>query len=421
MNHNKNDNIDLEELPKEVVERYCRQMTLSEISSNNQMKLLNSKVLIIGAGGLGSPCLMYLAGSGVGTIGIVDGDVVESSNLHRQVIHSTKNIGINKALSAQMFINNYNPLIKVITHQERFNNKNAYNITKEYDMLIDCSDNPATRYLVNDIAVLLNIPLVSGSAIRFQGQLTVLVTNEINNKINNNNLNNNIGCYRCLFPTPSPALTVGACSEEGVFGPVPGVIGVLQATEALKLIIQLKEGLLCNKMLIYDAVDMKFKVFKIKGKKLNCVICGDKKITSKEWITNFNYEEFCIPSSCKLPKRVILPEKHNIKWNEINDINNNNKIFIDVRPEDQFNFVNTNRKDLLTRINCINIPLDKLNNHIKNNTLPKDKEVYCMCRAGNKSTYAVDLLIKNGYTKVYNIEDGILGYNKLIDSNMPIY
>ena len=269
-------NVDLEDLSKDMVERYCRQMILPEILTKYQLDIINSRVLVIGAGGLGSSCLMYLAGSGIGTIGIVDGDFVETSNLHRQIIHKNDNKGKNKALSASEFIKSYNPLVSVNVYEEHLSNKNAFDIVSTYDIIIDCTDNPASRYLINDIAVLFNIPLVSGSAIRYQGQLTVYVNNTTNKKEIND-----IGCYRCLFPIPSPTLTVGSCNEEGVFSPVPGTIGILEATEALKILINQKEGLLTNKMLTYDCLEMKFKVFKIKGKKENCKICSKDSILTK--------------------------------------------------------------------------------------------------------------------------------------------
>ena len=205
--------INKEPLSKEEIERYCRQMLLSEIGSEGQLKLKESKVLVIGAGGLGAPCLLYLSGAGIGKIGIIDGDVVDTSNLHRQVIHNTPNKGLSKSKSAAQAVQLLNPFISITTYEEHLTRNNCLEVCSKYDLLIDCSDNPATRYLASDVAVILNIPLVSGSAVKWEGQLTVYV-----NDSTNKNEKTDIPCYRCMFPTATPASAVCNCSDAGVFG-----------------------------------------------------------------------------------------------------------------------------------------------------------------------------------------------------------
>ena len=262
-------------LKKVEVERYCRQVILPEIGPQGQNLISKAKVLVVGAGGLGAPCLMYLAGAGVGEIGIIDGDCVDTSNLHRQIIHTTINKGINKAKSAAQYIQSLNPNLKVNTYEEHLTNKNALQILINYDLLIDCCDNPATRYLTNDICVILNKPLVSGSAVKWEGQLTIYIKDSLNQN------NNSLPCYRCLFPIPPPSAAVCNCADAGVFGPVPGVIGTMQANEAIKLIIGAKDKILSRRMLAYDAYEMTFKIFKLRMKKSDCIACGDVEICSK--------------------------------------------------------------------------------------------------------------------------------------------
>lgn len=405
----------LNQLSNTELERYCRQAILPEILSKNQIKIINSKVIVIGAGGLGCTCLMYLAGSGVGCIGIVDGDNVEVSNLHRQVIHMTSNIGKNKASSAEEYINKFNPLVKTKVYQSFLSNKNAYEIVSNYDLIIDCTDNPGSRYLINDIAVLLNIPLVSGSAIRYQGQLTVYISNDTSNKVRSEE--ENIGCYRCLFPIPSPSNTVGACNEEGVFSPVPGTIGILQATEALKLIIGMKDSILSNRLLTYDAIEMKFRVYKLKGRRHECEVCGEKKVT-KEYIEGFNYKDFTSQEACQSKKRVDLPIENQVNWKEIllnkEKLNETDNIFIDVRSKEQFDLYKLNEE----RIFLVNLPMEML--LIEDSSLIydkyHDKTVYIYCRSGNKSTIAVDYLLNTCLLKrVYNLNGGYIEYMKMIN------
>jgi adenylyltransferase/sulfurtransferase len=258
--------------PEQAV-RYSRHIILPEIGGVGQRKLLNAKVLLIGAGGLGAPTAMYLGAAGVGTIGIVDFDTVDLSNLHRQIIHGHANIGRPKVESARDKINDINPDVNVVLHNEPLTSQNALEILGQYDIIVNGCDNFATRYLVNDAAYLLGKPIVDGSIFRFEGQATVYMPGK--------------GCYRCLFPSPPPPGAVPSCAEAGVLGALPGMIGIIQATETVKLILELGEPLV-NRLLLYDALAMEFREVKIR-RDPECPLCGDNP-TIKELI---DYEVFC--------------------------------------------------------------------------------------------------------------------------------
>lgn len=238
-------------LTANLIERYSRQMFLSEISYQGQKKIVNSRVLVVGAGGIGAPALYYLAGMGIGTIGIIDGDKVEESNLHRQILHKNKRIGMNKALSALKTLSKYNPNPKYEVYPENLTIKNANEIIKKYDIVLDASDNALTRYLLNDAVHLNKKILISGSALGWEGQLTVF------------GFETDAPCYRCLFPIcPKNMMT---CGEAGVVGMVPGIIGLLQAIETMKIIVGVP-GILSKEMLVYDSIRSVFKKAKLRGK-----------------------------------------------------------------------------------------------------------------------------------------------------------
>ena len=253
------------ELTQEEHERYSRQLLLSELSLPKQLLLKHSKILIIGAGGLGSPCLTYLTGAGIGTIGIIDDDSVSLSNLHRQVIHTSNSTNINKAISAKHFLSSLNPFTVINTYPYALTRSNAVSIIKEYDLAIACCDNPQTRYLINDVCALLNKPFISGSSVRWDGQLSVHVKDAQGNKV---------ACYRCIHPNVPNDDMVAKAKDVGVIGTAPGVIGTLQANEAIKFVIGENEGLLCGKMLMYDGLDMKIKVVRLRGCREECIVCG---------------------------------------------------------------------------------------------------------------------------------------------------
>ena len=239
--------------------RYSRHLILPEVGEAGQRKLLDARVLIVGAGGLGSPAALYLAAAGVGTLGIVDDDVVDDSNLQRQVIHSTERIGMGKAVSAQAAISALNPDVEVITHETRLGKENVLEILGSYDVILDGTDNFATRYLINDACVLLNKPNVHGSIFRFEGQATTFVASEG-------------PCYRCLFPSPPPPELAPSCAEAGVLGLLPGMIGMIQATEAVKLVLGIGEPLI-GRLLMYDALAMEFRELRL-AKDFQCPMCG---------------------------------------------------------------------------------------------------------------------------------------------------
>ena len=255
--------------------RYSRHFLLPEVGEAGQQKLLESKVLLIGAGGLGSPAGLYLAAAGIGTIGIIDDDVVDESNLQRQILHTTAFIGKPKVESAAATINALNPDVRVVPHIERLNPNNAFTILGAYDVIVDGSDNFSTRYLVNDVSVLLNIPVVHGSIFRFEGQATVFDPERG-------------PCYRCIFPEPPPPELAPNCSEAGVLGVLPGVIGLIQATETIKVILGIGETLV-GRLLAYDALDMRFRELRI-PKDPECPMCGEHRPASIEGI---EYTDVC--------------------------------------------------------------------------------------------------------------------------------
>jgi len=262
---------------EEQIKRYARHIILPEVGGKGQEKLLNSKVLVIGAGGLGSPAILYLAAAGVGTIGIVDFDVVDFSNLQRQVIHNTERVGTPKVESAKKTVEMLNPDVKVITYNTRISKENIMAIIKDYDVVLDGTDNFPTRFLINDACYFAGKPLVSAAMLRFEGQVSVF---DYRNKENS-------PCYRCLFPEPPPPGLVPTCQEAGILGSIGGIMGCIQATEAIKLILGIGEPLV-GKLLIMDALSMDFRKVKLR-KDPNCPLCGEKPVI-KELI---EYEQVC--------------------------------------------------------------------------------------------------------------------------------
>jgi adenylyltransferase/sulfurtransferase len=260
-------------LTPERVTRYSRHLIMPQVGSIGQRKIFDAKVLIVGAGGLGSPVALYLALAGVGTIGIVDFDVVDLSNLQRQILHQNDDVGKRKVVSAKETLNAYNPDVKVVTHEEPLHSENAMQIISQYDIIVNGADNFAARYLVNDACVFLKKPLVDGSILMFDGQATVYLPGE--------------GCYRCLYPTPPPPGMVPSCAEAGVLGAMCATIGSIQATEVLKLILGIGESLR-GRLLLYDALTMEMRQVRVR-RDPNCVVCGDNP-TITELI---DYDEFC--------------------------------------------------------------------------------------------------------------------------------
>ncbi|GBC88445.1 putative adenylyltransferase/sulfurtransferase MoeZ [bacterium HR13] len=262
---------------EEQIKRYARHIILPEVGGKGQEKLLNSKVLVIGAGGLGSPSIFYLAAAGVGTIGIVDFDVVDFSNLQRQILHTTDRVGVPKVESARMTIERLNPDVKVITYNTMLNKHNIMDIIKDYDVVLDGTDNFPTRFLINDACFFAGKPLVSAAMLRFEGQISVF---DFRNKEQS-------PCYRCLFPEPPPPGLVPSCQEAGILGSIGGIMGCIQATEAIKLLLGIGE-LLVGKLLVMDALSMDFRKVKLR-KDPNCPLCSER-ATIKELV---EYEQVC--------------------------------------------------------------------------------------------------------------------------------
>ena len=248
-----------------------------------QIKLKNAKVIVIGAGGLGSSCIMHLAGSGIGKICIVDNDVVDEQNLHRQIIHNVNNIGMNKALSAKQFANLLNPKIEVIALNESFTNKNGLKLCENYDIIIDCCDNPKTRFLCNDIAVILNKPFISAASVRWDGQIGVYVKNCKGEKL---------PCYRCLNPKAPLKENVKKCAQVGVIGTLPSIMGTLEANETIKFILGKDEQILQRKIIIFDGYDNKIKIMKTRNYQDDCIVCGKNKKLNRDNISEYDYDLF---------------------------------------------------------------------------------------------------------------------------------
>ena len=259
---------------KEQIERYSRHIILKEVGGMGQTRLLESKVLLIGAGGLGSPIGVYLAAAGVGTLGIIDDDVVDLSNLQRQILHGTSDIGTPKTESAEASITEMNPDVKVIPYNERITSANAFKILEQYDLIVDGCDNLPTRYLLNDASVMLGKPIVHGSIFQFEGQVTVFYPGKG-------------PCYRCLYPEPPPPGMVPSCQEAGVFGVLPGIIGTIQAVEAIKILLDIGEPLI-GTLLLFNALTMDFKRLKLRQDK-DCPMCGENPSVTEL----IDYEEFC--------------------------------------------------------------------------------------------------------------------------------
>ena len=382
----------LPELSRDEILRYSRHLLIPEVGLEGQRKLKNSSVLIVGTGGLGSPVALYLAAAGVGRIGLVDYDVVDSSNLQRQVIHGTSTIGKLKVESARDKLLDLNPDIQVDVFNEPFTSENALRIARDFDLILDGTDNFPTRYLTNDVAVFLGKPNVYASIYRFDGQVSVFYAKEG-------------PCYRCLFPEPPPPGLVPSCAAGGVLGVLPGTIGTLQATEALKLLLGIGEPLI-GKLLLYNALDMSFDFVKLK-KNPNCHVCGPN-ADIKELI---DYEEFCgVPShdhdegSAGAGLDITAPElSERLKANHLK--------LLDVREPHEL--------EISALPNAVNIPLGELAGRLSE--LDSADEMVVFCKAGSRSARALELLASAGFKKAKNLKGGINAWAREVDSNLPIY
>jgi adenylyltransferase/sulfurtransferase len=389
---------ELPELSNDEIKRYSRHLIMPEVGIEGQRKLKAGSVLCIGAGGLGSPAALYLAAAGVGKIGIVDFDVVDFSNLQRQIIHGTPDVGRSKLASAKDRLNAINPHVEIETFEEMLSSENAMRLFANYDIILDGTDNFPTRYLVNDACVLLGKPNTYGSIFRFEGQASVFATK-------------NGPCYRCLYPEPPPPGLVPSCAEGGVLGVLPGIIGIIQATEAIKLMTGLGEPLI-GRFLIYDALRMKFRELKLK-KDPDCPVCGTHPTVTKL----IDYEEFCgVHPPAKDPEPASVASGKTATELTALDLktrlDRGDKLtIVDVREPNEYQ---------ICRIpGSVLIPLGEIPRRYAE--LNKDDELIMQCKSGARSAKAADFLRTVGFTKVLNLKGGILDWIDKVDPSQPKY
>lgn len=389
------------ELSREEVKRYSRHLIMPEVGMAGQKKLKAASVLLIGAGGLGSPLAMYLAAAGIGRLGLVDYDVVDYSNLQRQVIHGTGDVGRPKLDSARERIEAINPHVQVDSYPVPLTSENALEIIEPYDIVIDGTDNFPTRYLTNDACVLLGKPNVYGSIFRFEGQVSVFYAEEG-------------PCYRCLFPEPPPPGLVPSCAEGGVLGVLPGTIGALQATEAIKLILGVGESLV-GRLLLYDALDMSFNEVKLR-KNPNCPVCGENP-TVTELI---DYEQFCgMPAhdhslyvTAENGDQAAVPAITPRELKEELDAGES-PLLLDVREPHEWEISN------LAPYGAVLIPQDRVEERMGELDTAQDIVVYC--RTGARSATVIRQLQEHGYTRLKNLAGGINRWAEEIDQELPTY
>jgi adenylyltransferase/sulfurtransferase len=376
------------DLTREEFLRYGRHTILPEVGIEGQKKLKASRVLLIGAGGLGSPLALYLAAAGVGTLGILDFDTIDASNLQRQILHTTAGIGTSKLLSAQEHIKAINPNVRVELYNTHLTSENALDILKDYDVIADGTDNFPTRYLVNDACVLLKKPNVYGSIFRFEGQASVFYANEG-------------PCYRCLFPEPPPPGAVPSCAEGGVLGVLPGIIGTIQANETIKLLLGIGEPLI-GRLLLFDALAMQFRELKLK-KNQDCPVCG-----VHPTVTHLiDYEDFCgmKPKEEPMNKNEITPLELKQRLDKGENI-----FLLDVRQPNEYAYAN---------INGHLIPLGDLPSRFKE--LDASREIVVYCHSGSRSLYATQFLLHQGFANVKNLTGGIDRWSREVDPSVKRY
>jgi adenylyltransferase/sulfurtransferase len=385
------DSVSAVDLSSEEIRRYSRHILMPELGVEGQKKLKQASVLLVGLGGLGSPLAMYLAAAGIGRIGLVDNDIVDETNLQRQVIYSNDQVGKSKLTSAKERLEGINPYIQIDTYETFLTAENAFEICIPYDMIIDGTDNFSTRYLVNDVSVLLGKPNIHGSIFRFDGQVSVFDSKEG-------------PCYRCLYPEPPPPGMVPSCAEGGVLGILPGIIGMIQATEAIKIALG-KGDILKGRLLIYDALRMKFRELKL-NKDPNCPICGENP-QIKELI---DYNAFC--GVIQDVDEILEPE-WNISPLELkNELDLGKKIrVLDVRQPQEYAISRLPESEL--------IPLANL--EVNLHGLDREEEIVVMCRSGVRSAQAVKFLRDAGFRRVKNLTGGILAWADQIDPKMVKY
>ena len=380
-------------LAQDELLRYSRHLILPDVGLEGQQKLKAARVLLIGAGGLGSPAALYLAAAGVGTLGLVDFDNVDVTNLQRQILHGTKDVGRRKLVSARERIGDVNPHVRLETHETALTSKNALEILRDYDLVVDGTDNFATRYLVNDACVLLGKPNVYGSIFRFEGQASVFALE-------------GGPCYRCLFPEPPPPGLVPSCAEGGVLGVLPGLVGTIQATEAIKLILGVGESL-AGRLLLVDTLGMQFRTVRVRKDPL-CPVCGTREI--RELI---DYEQFCgvRAAEAEPPRAVagfveITPRELTARLSRGEEVQ-----LIDVREQFEWDIVRIPGARL--------VPLATLPEVAE--TLDREREIVVYCKGGTRSRAAASHLADAGFRRVVNLKGGILRWRDDVDPALPRY
>ncbi len=385
--------IPLPELTTDELARYSRQIILPEMGTEGQRRLKAARVLCVGTGGLGSPLALYLAAAGVGTLGLVDFDVVDASNLQRQILHATRDIGRNKLDSAEEKLRALNPALNVVKHATRLTSENALEILRDYDLVADGTDNFPTRYLVNDACVLLGKPNVYGSIFRFEGQASVFATAEG-------------PCYRCLYPEPPPPGTVPSCAEGGVLGILPGLVGIIQATEVIKLILGHGDSLI-GRLLLVDAAQMRFRELKLR-KNPDCPVCGANPTVTRL----MDYEQFCGLGPQTNEEKALINGIPQLSVTELKQrLDAGEDLFIlDVREPYEYQIGNIGGK--LMPMNTVPLRLEEIN---------REREVVVHCRSGARSQRVAEYLKQMGYEKVCNVSGGILAWSEQIDPSLPKY
>jgi adenylyltransferase/sulfurtransferase len=378
-------------LSRDEVLRYSRHLIMPEVGMDGQLKLKQARVLMIGAGGLGAPLGLYLAAAGVGHLGIVDFDVVDFTNLQRQVTFSTSDVGRPKIEAAKERLAAMNPMIEITTHETRLTSSNALDLFKDYDIIVDGTDNFPTRYLVNDASVLLGKRNVYGSIFRFEGQVSIFGAPDG-------------PCYRCLYPEPPPPGLVPSCAEGGVLGVLPGIVGSLQAIETIKLILGAGDSLV-GRLLLFDALGMHFRELKLK-KNPDCRLCGTHPTITKL----IDYEEFCGIRGEEAPAQItqvpeITPRELKQRLDRGDDL-----FVLDVREPHEYQICN---------MNGYLLPLGDLPRRV--HELDSSREIVAHCRSGKRSAEAAEFLRKAGFRKIWNLKGGILAWADDVDPSMPKY
>ncbi|HEX3053768.1 MAG TPA: molybdopterin-synthase adenylyltransferase MoeB [Aggregatilineaceae bacterium] len=368
--------------------RYARHLSLPQVGAEGQQKLKAASVLVVGTGGLGSPVSMYLAAAGIGRLGLVDFDVVDTSNLQRQIVHGESTVGQPKVESARRRLLDINPHVVIEPHHTALTSQNALDILKSYDVIVDGTDNFPARYLLNDAAVMLGKPLVYGSIFRFEGQVSVFALNDG-------------PCYRCLLPKPPTPDMVPSCAEAGVLGVLPGTIGTFQATEVIKLILGIGEPLI-GRLLIYDALDMAFDIIRL-PKRATCPICGDHPTITRL----IDYEEFCGMSKNQ-PSAYLDLSPRDIKARLDG---NDPLVLLDVREPYELTISHLDR--------ALHIPMSEMSQRWQE--IPRDQPVVVFCHSGVRSVNLIMQLVEVGYTNLINMQGGINAWARDVDPTVPLY